>query len=150
MGLLDRLLRRWESKGEAEPALSKEDVVRIVRDYSVVLASGTPGPSCVADVRLLPHPKAHIRKALIVAMQASRDQKTRAALINAYHSLSEYQEGVGDRVLGIDPTKLDMRTSVEDQASAIRAQSMEMEKWVPVVKAEFDVLVADLKRLSLS
>jgi hypothetical protein len=149
MGFLDRLLGRRESTSSVGERLGKDDIVQIVRDYSAVLSSGSPGPGRVADVRRLPHPKAHIKKALLVAMQVSNDQAMVAALTNAYLSLAEYQEGVGDEILGLDLTKVDMSASLEQQARVIADQSKGMEKWNALVEAESRLLLSDLERLAL-
>jgi hypothetical protein len=149
MGFLDGLFGRRSSNEPVEAALSKEDMVQTIRDYSAVLTAGSPPANCVADVSLLPHSKERIKQSLLFGLLITKDEHMQGALVAGYLSLANYQEGVGPHVLGIDVSKVDMTAPIEEQARVIAMQGKEMEKWDPLVAAETAQLTADLKELSI-
>lgn len=149
MGLLDRMFGRKRAEGGEVIAMTPEDAITIVQDYCALLESGTnlPGPGCVADVRHLPHPKERIKRAVRSVLVVSTDPQLRNALANGYLLLADWQVGVGDRVVGMDPKK--WVGDIDAQAKIVLDQTSAMEKWNAVVEAEAESLRSDLKQLGI-
>lgn len=146
MGLIERLFRARKSERIPE-GMTHAVLEKIVQDYGAILGSGAPAPGCVADVRELPYPKEHIKLALAFALSVTDDPQMRSHLKSGYISLADWQEGVGERPVGIDLTKQDVNADPLELAREIAASADEMTKWRAVVSAEAEALKAELQEL---
>lgn len=119
----------------------------IVADFIEALTTRAPVPGSVADIKELPYPKDEIKLATLVMLKVTNDSELREHLKFAYISLADWQAGVGPRHKGLDITKLDRTKSPLDQAKEVAERGVEMEKWQPLVKAEQDALIGELRQL---
>jgi hypothetical protein len=149
MGLLDRIFGPTKTEQPSAGTLAPAVAEKIVQDFGAVLASAAPAPGCVADVRKLPHSKERIKQALVFALRMTKEPQTREQLKIGYISLADWQEGVGDAAVGIDLTNIDPNPDPVELAKRITSQGAAAEKWMPKVKAEQEVLKAELQRLGL-
>lgn len=150
MGLLDRILGRGKGERKHKSTEMTPDAAgKIVQDYGAVLGSLAPAPGCVADVRNLPHPKEHIKQALVFAIRLTKDPRMQEQLKVGYISLADWQEGVGGGTMGIDLTSMDLNADPLEMAKRIALKGTAMEKWTPLVQAEQEALKAELQKLGL-
>ncbi|MCK9419129.1 MAG: hypothetical protein M0R70_07105 [Nitrospirae bacterium] len=148
MGLLGRFFGRAKSK-QTDSSLTPEVAEKIVNDYGAVLASAVPAPGCVADERKLPHPKEHIKQALVFALCMTKEPQMREQLKIAYITLADWQQGVGDAAVGLDLTKMDLNAEPDELAKQIMSQGADVEKWLQKVKAEQESLRGELQKRGL-
>ena len=73
-----------------------------------------------------------------------RDTQLTEHLKYGYLMLSAWQNGVGDKTLGLDFTQLDLEIDPLDLAQQIQQQSAPMEKWSPMIKDEQAKLTSEL------
>lgn len=161
MKLLNRLFGRTKTEQTASDSLTlaaaakkilaaHASLNKIATDYGAVLASSAaPAPGCVADARKLPHPKEHIKKALVYVLRVIEDPQMRNALKICYISLANWQEGVGDTDVGVDFTKIDPTADIHELAKRITSQASAWENWSLKARAERESLVGELEKLGL-
>jgi hypothetical protein len=149
MSLLDRIFGRKKQALQSAAALTPESLQKIVQDYGACLEASDPAPGCVADINKLPHPKQHIKLAIVVALRLTDDPRMKEHLKFGYISLANWQAGVGEHTLGIDTTKLDLGADTVELAKQVAAQSKSMEKWSPLIQTEEQALKAELQQLCL-
>ena len=149
MSIWDRFLGRARTEQGLPDDLDAETAQKIIQDYGAVLASADPAPDRIADVRVLPHPKKHIKEAICLALRAIDDPKIKEHLKFAYISLADWQEGVGSEQVGIDIKKLNPNMDTLDMAKEIASRGRALKKWMPIVKAEQDALTKELQELGL-
>jgi hypothetical protein len=147
----------WLSGSRSKPASSSgtpPDV--IVADFGEVWATRGPGLCTVADVKELPYPKDEIKRAILVMLLVTDDLKLREHLKAAYVSLAHWQVDVGPTHQGLDPTSLvkttretllDPSKSFHELLKDTVARTEEMEKWQPIVQAEEEALINELRQL---
>jgi hypothetical protein len=123
--------------------------LEIVQRYGAVLETSAPASGRVADVTRLPFPKDEIKEALIVAMKATSDSKTRDMLKCAYIQLADWQVGVGDSDVGLDMSKVGSSDDIEKQAQQILAMSDGHERWGLMAVAEGEMLKKELDQRGL-
>lgn len=135
-------------KKEREPtSLNSTAPHIVVADFGEVLAVRAPVPGSVADVDELPYPKDQIKLAILITLKVTNDPELREHLKFAYVSLADWQDGVGATHKGLDATKLDRSKPIQDLLNEIGDRGEEMKKWQPIVKAEQEALVAELRKL---
>lgn len=149
MGLLDKILGRSKSDQPTPATMRVEAAEKIVQEYGAALRSVACPGRYVTDVRNLPHPKEHIKQALILALRLNTDPTEREALKIGYISLADWQEGVGDIPVSLDPTKMDLNADPIGLATQIAAQGDRLVKWLAVVKEEQEALKSELQKLGL-
>ena len=145
MGLLDSLFGRKKTA-----AMPFKVAAKIVQDYGAMLMStGAPPPGCFADVRKLPYAKDRIKEAIAFALGSTPDPQIREHLKIAYLSLADWQEGVGDTIVGIDTSPGAMGSDPRELAARIASQATELQRWKPKADAERAALATDLSRFGL-
>lgn len=144
MGMFKRIFGKKTEHGSRTPP----NVV--VADFGECLEKRAPVPGSVADVRELPYPKEEIKGAILLMLKAINDPKLREPLKFAYVSLGGWQAGVGPKHQGLDITKIDRSKSVFEQATEVAARGEEMEKWQPIIEAEQEALMAELREHGFS
>ena len=150
MGLLARILRRTKCERQRMLArMTPEAAEKIVQDYGAVLEASALAPGCVADVRNLPHSKELIKQALVIALCLIEEPHVREKLKFGYISLADWQEGVGNTTVGIDCTKMDLNGDPLEMAKRISSEGITMKKWMPLVKAEQEMLKSELQKFDL-
>ena len=149
MGLLGRIFGRTKTEQLSAGTMPPDVAEKIVQDYGAVLASTAPVPGCVADACKLPHPKEHIKQALLFALHMTKEPQMREQLKIGYISLADWQEGVGDAAVGVDLTNIDPNADPIELAKLITSQGTAVEKWIPKVKAEQEALKAELLKFKL-
>jgi hypothetical protein len=143
----------WLAGNRRKPASSSGTPPNvIVADFGEVLA--TRGPAMVADVKELPYPKDEIKRAILVMLVAVDDPGFREHLKAAYLHLADWQVGVGPTHRGLDPTSL-VKTSREtllDPSKSFQEllrDSAALAKWLPIMEAEQEILIQELRQLGL-
>ena len=149
MGLLDRIFGRTKSDQPSASELKFETAIKIIQDYGAVLESATHTPGSVVDARNLPHPKQLIKQALIVALQSTTDPQKREQCKVGLFYLADWQEGVGDAPVRLDPRKFDLNATTLVLAEQVLSQRAAVEKWDRLVKAEREAVDVELKKLGL-
>jgi hypothetical protein len=138
---------------EQKPASSRSTPPHIVvADYGEVLATRAPVPSSIGDVAELPYPKDEIKRAILsmlLVLTEKNDTQLQKHLKFAYVYLANWQIGVGPTHKGLDGTKLDRTKSPLDLAKEVIARDEEWQKWKPIVKAEEEALIGELRQLGL-
>lgn len=117
----------------------------VVADYGEVLETRAPAPGCVADVTELPYQKDEIKRAILMMLGVITDSQLREHLRFAYVSLADWQVGVGTRHLGLDITKIDRNKLIDDRAKEVLEKGDEMKMWLPIIEAERNALLRELK-----
>ena len=97
------------------------------------------------DARNLPHPKQLIKQALIVALQSTTDPQKREQCKVGLFYLVDWQEGVGDAPVGLDPRKFDLNATTLVLAEQVFSRELQVEKWDRLVKAEREAVEWSLK-----
>ena len=149
MRLLDRIFNRTKSDQQTAIELTFETAIKIIQEYAALLESATHAPGCVVDARNLPHPKQRIKEALIVALRSTTDPQKREQCKVGLIYLADWQEGVGDAPVGLDPRKLDPNATTLELAERVLSARAGMDKWDQVVKAEREAVELELKKLGL-
>jgi hypothetical protein len=119
----------------------------IVAAFGEVLEKHDPGPTAVADVKLLPYPKDDIKRAILAVLTATADMRLREYLKVAYLSLAHWQEGVGPKAQGITLSTLTSTHTFENVMNELGPRGEEFEKWQPILRADTDALVSELRKL---
>lgn len=119
----------------------------VVAAFGEVLERSDPGPSAVADVKSLPYPKEEIKRAILAMLMVAADHQTREHLKVAYLSLAHWQNGVGPTVQGITLQTLTTQMSFDDLIHELGPRGEEFKRWKPILKAETDALIDDLRQL---
>ena len=125
------------------------DVMAIIQAYGKTLETDAPAPGCVADESKLPYTKDTIKKAIIAGLKNTDNDQMKENLKIGYISLSNWQEGVGEKVQGIDISKIDRNQSTEDIARAMESaeQAFDGKDWSKVILDEQETLMQELKSL---
>ena len=121
----------------------------IVAEFGAFWGTRAPAPGCVADATELPYPKEEIKQAILVMLTETNDSQLREHLKFAYVSLADWQAGVGPTHQGLDITKLDRSVPAPDLLNAVGTGGEEMHKWQPLVKAEQEALIDELRQRGL-
>lgn len=148
MGMLNRLFGNPNAATENH-LLNLETAQMIVEDYGNFLQASAPLPGCVADTSRLPHDKDIIKDALLTCMGVIRDPGLIEHLKHGYLMLSAWQEGVGEKHLGIDFTQLNLEADPLQLAASIQRQKETVDKWEIIISAEQAALKSDLRELLL-
>lgn len=123
----------------------------VVAAFEKVLATHAPAPGFVADVGELPYPKNEIKVAILTLLSVTDDLRLRDRLKWAYVSLADWQAEVGPTHQGLDMSEVSrLMSSIQDpvlSAQKIAALPWEgWQKWQPIVKAELDTSVGELRK----
>jgi len=159
MGLMDRIFHRARADtsngiglafASGERAFAHAE--KVVQDYGAAMhAKRAEGHGCIADVQALPHSKERIKQALVLLLGATDDAQFREQLKSSYLLLADWQQGVGDAMVGIAPTA-DTQGRCAEEGAATSTQSAaweEWERWRPKVLQEERALKAELQQLGL-
>lgn len=141
MGIFSRL---FGNKQKPAPSSSTEPHI-VVADFGEVLATRAPVPGTVADVDELPYPKDQIKLAILTMLNVTSDPHFQEQLKIAYVSLADWQAGVGPTHVGLAVKKLDRTKSPLDLAKDVGARVEEIKKWQPIVAAEQETLIGELR-----
>jgi hypothetical protein len=144
MGIFHRFFR--ENSHAADNIHSAQ---KVVQEYANFLNTSAPLPGCVADTSELPHRKALIKASLSACINATGDPGLIEHFKNGYLMLSAWQEGVGDKVLGVDFTRMNLEEDPIDIAEQVQYQNDQVEHWTPVVVREQKILAAELLSLGV-
>ena len=120
---------------------------RIAQSYGHVLASSAPLPGCVADASQLPYEKDTIKQALAICLCASSDPQLIRQLKHGYLQLTAWQNGVGDKTLGLNFTRIDLEADPNEIAALLEEHSAAMAPWYTLIKDEHVTLEAELRAL---
>lgn len=118
----------------------------VVADFGDVLEKRPPVPGCVADVVELPYTKDEIKRAILAMLAVTNDPKLRESLRFSYFALAGWQAGVGTKRIGYDPTQLDSSMPTIDLAKEVVASREQMKRWQPIIDAEQEALIQELKQ----
>ncbi len=132
---------------KSEVRITPEMAEKIINAFGVVLEKESPTTGCVKDVSRLPYPKEKIKQALIVGLRSVTDRQIKEYLKMAYISLADWQDGVGEKTLGLSTSKLDLNQSIETLAEEIGQQTEGFEKWKPIIQADLKRLQNELRDL---
>ncbi|MEH6593360.1 MAG: hypothetical protein V7746_24030 [Halioglobus sp.] len=125
--------------------LSVQSAQKVVQQYCSFLESSAPLPGCVADSTQLPHCKDTIKEAIATCITAISDPVLTEHLRHGYLMLAAWQDGVGDRTLGLDFTQLNLDQDPMALAELIQQQSNRMENWNTRVEADQVSLMSELR-----
>ena len=139
MGIFHRLFRE-----NTPVARDIGTAQKVVGEYANYLNTCAPLPGCVADSSDLPHDKELIKESLFTCINATGDPELIGHFKNGYLMLSAWQAGVGDNVLGVDFTRVNLEQNPIEVAAQVQDQSDEVERWTPVVVKEQKILAAEL------
>jgi hypothetical protein len=123
----------------------------IVAAFGDFCATHAPASGFVADVDELPYPKNEIKVAILALLSVTNDLQLRDRLQWAYVSLADWQAEVGPMHQGLDMSEVSrLMSSIPDpmlSAQKIAALPWEgWKKWQPIVKAELDTSVGELRK----
>jgi hypothetical protein len=154
MTLLKKLFKRAsDSLKKNEKELNADEVESIVNAYGALLEKGVPASGCVADVNKLPDTKERVMNALLMTMLSAVDPELKAALKFGFTNLANFQEGVGERDIGLDLSGIDAKNMTKEDlirlAKEIQEPFSEYEKWIPIIEKEQNELEQILKTLGL-
>lgn len=121
----------------------------VVATFGKFWESSGPYTGCVADAKELPFSKATIKVALLVVLVDTTDENLRKHLVNALFALPYWQEGVGNKHIGINVSKLDRNQPPERIAAQIEAMNEGIDRWRSLINAEQTTLLEELKKLEL-
>jgi hypothetical protein len=147
MRLLDKILGRSKSDHPIPVTMTVATATKIVREYGTALMSETRPGRYVTDVRNLPHRKEYIKQAHILLLRLNTDPKEREALKIGYISLANWQEGVGDRPIGLD--MFDLNADPIGLVTQIATHGDILVKWLGVLQDETKALKSELQELGL-
>ncbi len=126
--------------------ISLQEAEKIIQSYGALLAESSPSSGTIADSSKLPYPKQKIRQAILLAIGAVQDTQQKEMLKIGFLQLADFQEGVGEHLVGIDISKMDVgNTDVEELARQVLSQSDGYEKWRHVVHEEREALKTELQ-----
>ena len=126
-------------------SLSGTTPQNVVADFGELLEAHVPGT--VADVEQLPYPKDEIKRDILLMLTVAKDPQLREHLKIAYIFLSEWQVGVGPTHKGLDAATIDFTKSPLDLANEVASRAEDVQKWQPIVKAEEEALIGELRKL---
>lgn len=132
-----------------QPPMTVEAAEKIVQDYGRTWRSMARPGSAIRDIRNLPHPKEHIKQALILSRLLNTDPKDREILKTGYILLADCQEGVGDIPVGLDLAGMNLNGDSHELAKQIDEPVRRFLKWDAVVRKEMEVLKSELQKLGL-
>ena len=144
MGIFHRLSRGNSPAGDDINLAQK-----VVQEYANFLNTSAPLPGCVADTSELPHEKALIKASLFACINATGDPELIGHFKNGYLMLSAWQQGVGNKVLGVDFTRINLEEDPIDIATDVQYQNEQVAHWTPVVLKEQKILAAELLSLGV-
>jgi len=147
MSILQSLFRRAYDSSSAG-VMDIHTAHRIVQDYGDFLQTSSPLPGCVADVKLLPHSKNRIKDAIGVYVNTIGEDEITEDLKHGYLMLSAWQNGVGERTLGLDFTQIDLDEDPLLVAEMIQRQSDSISKWKPLIEADQIDLMSEYELLT--
>jgi hypothetical protein len=120
-------------------------VMTVINAYGAFLMSEkAPAPGCIADTSKLPFPKALLKAALMVGIRTSNSPEATTILAHGYYQLANFQDGVGEIDVGIDATRLDMRSS--DLARQVLEQAERHDQFSAKSEAEILQLHEDMRK----
>lgn len=129
--------------------LSLDVAQLVVKDYSDFLENSAPFPGCVADASRLPHYKNMIKAAFAACIGATQDPDQTDLLKQAYLRLCAWQDGVGEKTIGVDFTRINLEADPMKIAELVQQKAAEMESWRPLVEAEQRLLKRELSALGV-
>lgn len=135
------------SRGIACSNLTLQQAGAIVVSYGDALANHAPPVGSVADASTLPFTKSLIKRALIALLEANTSHESRACLTTAYLRLSDWQEGVGEIKVPMDPPPTDLAGDTHDRREETRPQTPHTELWRERAEEERQQLQAELQEL---
>lgn len=130
--------------GRPDTVDTAEDVIGM---FGEILATAAPAPGCVADSDELPYSKDRIKQSIISVLQNTSDQRLCEQLKFAYVSLADWQENVGGQHLGLDLRRINQDAPPEQISAAICAMSADVQGWRPIIRAEQQQLITELKQI---
>ena len=148
MGTLKYLFDTAEP-GMVSDGLSLDAAQLVVRDYSDFLENSALFPGCIADASRLPHYKNMIKDAFAVCIRASQDPDLTDTLKQGYLRLCAWQDGVGEKTIGVDFTRINLEADPMKIAELVQQKSAEMENWRPLIEAEQRLLNHELSALGV-
>lgn len=146
MKLFSRLFGRTSG---AEYELDFLKAQRMVLDYARFLEDSAPMPGRIVDTSRLPHPKASLKRALLMCIGSSSDTRLDEHLKAGYLMLSAFQSDLGDVGMGTDFAALDLEGDVMDIAAQLEQDETKAETWRLDVRRELEQLKQDLYALEL-
>jgi len=148
MGIADKiksLIHGSSCSQDSEMAL--KDAVEIIHAYAKCLEERAVSASIVTDLNELPCSKEAIKSALIVAMNEKHiDPVQRRSLATGYLQLADFQTDVGDRLIGINVSTIDIdKEDVDALVKQVTQSRQEFDSWKPLVEEEQKQLQDELK-----
>lgn len=145
-----KMIKRLFSRDRASPEptlLQLQTAQRIVQEYADFLETSSPLPGRIADVSQLPHAKQTIKDAISVCITGFSDPVLSEHLRHGYLMLSAWQQDVGDSVIGVDYSGLDLEQDPILLAEQIQITSNTMGPWQSLVEIEQKQLHGELQEM---
>jgi hypothetical protein len=149
MKIIRRLFGWAVARNDEFGALDLDTARQVVQDYANFLETAAPLPGRIADETRLPHSKLHIKNALGVCINAANEPGLIGHLKNGYLMLSAWQPGVGENIIGVDFSNLDLEADPQVVAESIQLQSAHRDQWNPLIEAEQASLASELRTLGV-
>ena len=135
-----------DSNSSGHP-ITLKDAVGIIQAYAKCLENRALSTSIVTDSKELPCSKEEIKAALLVAMNANIDPVQKKHLAIGYVQLADFQSGVGDKLVGLDISNIDIDADgVELLAEQVSQSQQDFDNWNLLVDEEQKLLLAELKK----
>ena len=127
--------------------ISSEEAEKVIQAYGSYLAVSAPVSGTVADVSRLPYSKAKIKRAILIGLGAVQDIQQKEMLKIGFMQLANFQEGVGEKNIGLDISNLDVgKADIDELAQQVLNQTEGFDKWKRLVKEEEEVLKSELQK----
>ena len=122
---------------------------RMVLDYARFLEDAAPMPGRIVDQSRLPHSKPALKRALLMCIGNSSDDRLEEHLKAGYLMLSAFQPEVGERGLGTDFAALDLEIDMLDIAAQLEQDECAAKPQRLDVRRELEQLQQELYALEL-
>ncbi len=127
--------------------MSSEEAEKVIQAYGAYQAESAPVPGTVADVSQLPYPKAKIKRAILIGLGAVQDIQQKEMLKVGFMLLADFQEGVGEKNIGLDISKpYAGKADIDELAQQVLKQTEGSGKWQRVVQEEQEALKNELQK----
>jgi len=147
MGIISSFKSLIRASNSSTHSVTLKDAVEIIQAYAKCLENRALSTSVVTDSNKLPCSKEEIKAALLVAMNANIDPAQKKHLATGYVQLADFQSGVGDKVVGLDISNIDIDADgVDALAEQVSQSQQDFDSWTLRIDAEQKLLLEELKK----